>query len=191
MSGGSGSGGLGGGGSAGIGTVGAGGAPACVPGTLECDAVPPRRCGVDAKWQNTPCGPLRAGDVTAIDVSGLPGFNVGQRCKTLVVCTPEQDCIYYSQNLGAMQSSEAVYYDGLEVAPPGAVRVRIMVGAASQCMDPVITLNAGEKIVVAHDGQAHTIYFPSITSRGFFLYVREDGATFYDAALMSVAQRPP
>jgi hypothetical protein len=187
----SGSGGVSGTGSGGVSTAGTGGVAPCTPGALECDAQPPQRCGQDARWQPTTCGPLKAADVTNLDSSGLPGFNIGHRCKTVTLCTLAQNCIYYGENLGVLQSSEATFYDGLELTSPEQVRVRIDLGAASQCMDPVITLSAGEKLLVAHDGQTHTIYFPAVSTRQLTLFVREDGATFFDAALMSPAQLPP
>ena len=163
----------------------------CAPGKLECDAQPPRRCGVDGRWQTTTCGPLLAADVTGLDTTGLPGFNIGLRCKSLSVCSPGQGCIYYAENLGSVQSSETTYTDGSELPQAAATRVYIATGAQSMCGNPAITLTAAQKLLIAHDGQSHTVYFPAITATELTLYIREDGATFYDAALTNVAQRAP
>jgi hypothetical protein len=134
---------------------------------------------------------MRAADVTHLDASTLTGFNVGYRCKSLSVCAPAHNCIYYGENLGSLQSTELTFNDGLELQQPEAIRVRIDTGAASQCGNPSITLATGAKLLIAHDGQQHTVYFPPVTAQSLALYVREDGATFYDAALTSIAQRAP
>jgi len=186
--GGSGSGGAGGSGGSGV-SVDAGNA--CTPGALECDAEPPRRCTDAGQWQTTTCGPLHIADITDLDAAGLPGFNApGFRCKALSVCSIGQSCIYYDQHLGSLQSSETTFTDGVSLLDPQAVFVRIYGGAASQCGDPAFTLTAGESLVVLHDGTQHSVLFPATTSTSLTLYVREDGATFYDAALTQPAQLP-
>jgi hypothetical protein len=173
------------------GSGGTGGGPECVPGTLECDAEPPRRCSDEGMWQRMSCGPLRAADVTSLNTIGMPGFNLGFRCKSLTVCAPGQDCIYYGQHLGSVQSNEASLADGAVLPQPEAVRVVITSGAASQCGNPPLTMTAGERLEIAHDGKKSHVYFPATTATELTVYVREDGATFHDAALTNLAQPPP
>jgi hypothetical protein len=178
------------------GTIGNGGVPpmggsggiatACIPGSVDCDLS--RRCATDGQWHSYTCGPLVATDVTSIDASGLPGFDVGFRCKSLTVCGASQTCSYSastgSGNLASIQSSEAIYYDGVTLQDGQAVVVQIAVGAASQCGDPSITIAKGEVILVGlSSGIAIKIFFPDFTGTDLRLYVREDGVTFYDAAL--------
>jgi hypothetical protein len=181
----------GGSGGAGGSTAGAGGSTSeCVVGAVECDADPPRRCDESARWQQTVCSALLIADITALDAVGLPGFNVGFRCKALSVCGMEQNCVYYGEHLGSLQSGEELFYDGLARPAPSPAFVRIYQGAASQCDDPAITLTAGENLVVFHDGTKHAIYFPATTVSAVTLFIREDGATFYDASLTQPAGAP-
>jgi hypothetical protein len=154
----------------------------------------PRRCGDDGQWHYLPCGPLRIGDLVNINASAMPGFSVssGFRCKSLSVCGVAQSCYYGlpAQNLGSLQSMEMMYYDGSSFIDAVAVKINIAVGAASQCMDPPITLQAGESIVLSFgNNQTRAVYFPAFNGKSLLLYVREDGSTFYDAALTMLAQK--
>jgi hypothetical protein len=66
--------------------------------------------------------------------------------------------------------------------------LQIMVGAASQCLDPAITIAKGEFITVKlANGTSVMIVFPAFTGTQLLLYVREDGATFYDDSLLQRA----
>jgi hypothetical protein len=137
------------------------------------------------------CTPLMVADLEHIDAAGLNGFNVGFRCKSLTVCSPEQNCIYYGERLGSVHSSETTYTDGAMLTSPAAVKVRIDLGAASQCGNPPITLAAGESITLKFDGgRSRRVFFPAFSGTSLTLYVREDGATCNDAALTQVAQKP-
>jgi len=174
------------------GVVGTGGVTVgCVPGTLQCDAH--LRCGNNGLWQPYTCQPLIATDVTDIDPTNLPGFNTtGFRYKSLSVCGVSQSCHYSGQvgtgNLGSVQSKEDLYYDGLTLTDGQAVKIQIMVGAASQGGDPPITIAAGESIAVSlASGRTVVITFPAFTGVQLLLYVREDGATFYDDSLLQRA----
>lgn len=178
------------------GAIGTGGVPVvCAAGDLACDDH--QRCGNNGQWQSYTCGPLVATDVIKIDASNIPGFfNVGAptyiRCKALVVCGVSQSCHYSAQvgtgNLGSVQSREDTYYDGLTLQDGQAVMVQIMVGAASQCGDPSITIAAGEYVLVGlASGRTVKVTFPAFTGTGLLLFVREDGATFYDDSLLQRA----
>jgi hypothetical protein len=127
--------------------------------------------------------------VTNLNAQGFPSFDVGFRCKALSVCGIAQNCLSYSEHLGTLQSSEPMYYDGVTLATPAAVKIEIRVGAASQCGNPPITIAAGEKLVVSYDGDLIVeVYLPAFSGIELTLYVREDGATFYDAGLTQLAQ---
>jgi hypothetical protein len=174
------------------GVVGTGGVTVgCVPGALQCDSK--LRCGNDGQWHGYICQPLIATDVINIDATSLPGFSApGFRCKSLSVCGVSQSCHYSAQvgtgNLGSVQSKEDAYYDGLVLSDGQAVKIQIMVGAASQCGDPPITLSAGESIKVTLGiGRTIVITFPAFNGVQLTLYVREDGATFYDDSLLQRA----
>jgi hypothetical protein len=174
------------------GLMGSGGTPTvCVAGALDCDAR--RRCGNNGQWQQYVCQPLVATDVMNIDATSLPGFNdPGFRCKSLSVCGVSQSCHYSAQvgtgNLGSVQSKEDMYYDGLVLSDGQAVKIQIMTGAASQCGDPPITITAGQSIkVTLANGRTIVVTFPAFTGVQLLLYVREDGATFYDDSLLQRA----
>lgn len=178
------------------GVAGAGGLPIlCAPGALACDAH--QRCSNAGQWQAYTCGPLVATDVVKIDATNLPGFdNAGFRCKALVVCGVSQSCHYSAQvgtgNLASVQSrtppTPDEYYDGLTLQDGQAVMVQIMTGAASQCADPAISISAGDSIAVGlASGRTVVITFPAFTGTGILLFVREDGATFYDDSLLQRA----
>jgi hypothetical protein len=176
------------------GFAGAGGLPQfCIPGSLKCDAH--QRCDNTGQWQQYICQPLVATQVTNIDPANLPGFNLGSsffRCKSLVVCGVSQSCHYSAQvgsgNLGSVQSSEDTFYPGVVLSDGQAVKIQIMTGAASQCGDPPITIAAGDSIAVTlATGRTVVITFPSFTGVQLLLYVREDGATFYDDSLLQRA----
>jgi hypothetical protein len=132
-------------------------------------------------------------DLTGIDTSSLPGFNLGFRCKALTVCSPEESCIYYTAKLGSIQSTEATdaYADGAELAPAVATKIGIDVGAASQCGNPPLQIVEGESIVLSFDGTSLRVFFPKVIDTAVVLFVRSDGATFYDAALTQLAYAPP
>jgi len=173
------------------GLLGAGGTPVlCTPGALQCDHSPPRRC-IQGFWQNYTCGPLMLSDISGIDVTKLPGFNVGLRCESLSVCGVSQSCLYYAENLGSVQSTDPTYTDGTSLVDPQAVKISIAIGAASQCMSPAVDINGGESIIVNVGTSSGTsgvrIFFPAFQGQSLVLYVREDGATFYDAALTKLA----
>ncbi|HVU00763.1 MAG TPA: hypothetical protein VHE30_03395 [Polyangiaceae bacterium] len=173
------------------GAIGAGGSPMqCAPGTVLCDKLPPLRCTDGGVWQTTTCGPLAIADVTAMSASGMPGFNApGFRCKAISVCGLSQNCVYTGSTLGSLQSAEDTFYDGHSLAFAEAVKVSLAGGAASQCGDPSIDMDGGETLVVkTAAGRSVTIYFPKFSGTSFTLYVREDGATFYDAALTVLAE---
>ncbi len=130
-------------------------------------------------------------DLEHIDTTNLIGFNVGFRCKSLTVCGAQQSCIYYSDYLGSIQSSEVAYSDGLTLGSPAAVKVKLDGGAASQCGNPAVILPAGQSITIKFDGgRSRRVFFPAFTGTSLTLYVREDGATCTDAALTQVAQKP-
>jgi hypothetical protein len=163
----------------------------CSAGALNCDAH--QRCGNNGQWQIYTCGPLVATDIIKIDATKLPGFSTaGFRCKSLTVCGVSQSCYYSATvgtgNLGSLQSSEDTYYDGLALADGQAVMLQIMTGAASQCGDPPISISSGESITIGlASGRAVVVTFPSFDGIQLLLYIREDGATFYDDSLLQRA----
>jgi hypothetical protein len=165
-------------------------APTCIPGTLQCDAVPSRRCQDDRQWHNYHCGPLLLSDISAMDVTKFIGFNLGPRCKTITVCGIAQNCIYYGEMLGSLESGEAMFYDGVSLMSPTAVKISLNVGAASQCGNPVVTIQAGESFSVTTAQQVKRIFLPAFMGTDFVFYVREDGATFKDQALTIFLQGP-
>jgi hypothetical protein len=135
-----------------------------------------------------------AADLIGMDASMLPGFNApGFRCKSLAVCGLSQVCAYYpaSANLGSLESAETTYTDGAVLSAPEPLALYLSGGAASQCMNPDIDLTAGESIVIKlSTGIAVRVYFPKFSGSSLSLFIREDGATFTDAALTQKAQGP-
>jgi hypothetical protein len=137
---------------------------------------------------------LLIGDLTGINVSPLPGFDLGFRCKSLTVCGVNQNCLYYGAQFGSVQSSDtstAAYTDGSAMSPGVPVKIRIDVGAASQCGNPALQIAAGESVILAFDGKELRVYFPAVADVAVTLYVREDGATFHDVGLTNLAQSAP
>jgi hypothetical protein len=146
-------------------------------------------CGQD-------CGALHIADLADIDVTNLPGFNLGARCKALAVCAVSHNCLYFSERLGHRQSwgpdGGDAYEDGLNLAEAAPIKIRIQTGANSLCGDPPLAITAGQSILITYEGgQSRTIYFPTVVAKEITLYVREDGATYYDAALTQLAQPSP
>ena len=170
----------------------------CTPGTLQCDAVPSRRCQDDKQWHNYHCGPMMLSDVTGLDVTKFVGFNTvpgldggsNFRCKTITVCGVAQNCIYYGEMLGSLESGEAMFYDGVAIGAGAAVKISLAGGAASQCLNPSVTIQSGESILVTSGTQTKRIFLPAFVGTDFVFYVREDGATFKDAGLTMMLQGP-
>jgi len=173
------------------GVQGSGGSPdQCNPGALECDAH--RRCSPNGAWVTYQCGPLMATgltDVEGIDASGLSQFGATQnaaffRCKSLTVCGILQSCIYYSGYLGSVQSAEDHYTDGDELTVPQAVKIKVDGGAASQCSTMDATFVDTDSLILRlGDDKQVRVTFPAFAGAELVLYVREDGATFFDVAL--------
>jgi hypothetical protein len=164
----------------------------CTPGELDCDAH--LRCGPSGNWQNYQCGPLFTSDVQHMNASGLSLFaNSGFRCKSLTVCGVQQACIYYFGYLGSVQSGdppsgEPRYNDGEVLDSPQALKIRVDGGAASQCTSAPVSFAEGDYIIVKLDGERTVqIDLPAFQGQSLTLYVREDGATFYDAGLTQPA----
>ncbi|HKQ70938.1 MAG TPA: hypothetical protein VJT73_16445 [Polyangiaceae bacterium] len=165
----------------------------CKPGTFECDAMVPRRCTDLGVWKPYTCGPLALSNVDAIDVTSFAAFTLGFRCKTLTVCGVSQGCNYFAVDsmLGSRQSGEAIYYDGRTLNAPEPVQIKLDVGAASQCMNPNVTIQAGESFVISVGPSSKRVYLPAFSGHAFVFYVREDGATFEDKGLTKRLQGPP
>jgi hypothetical protein len=149
--------------------------------------------GGAATCQRGMCPALAIGDLEAIDDSKAPGFDApGFRCKSLTICQNASSCIYFSADmLGSLQSADDVYNDGAELAP-GAVKLVIGGGAASQCNDPVIAFTADEFLTLTFDGgKKAPVYLPAFMGRSLTLYIASDGSTFTDAALTMPARLRP
>lgn len=154
------------------------GPPACAP------LVPPPRS----------TAALSLVDLTDIDACGAPSLDVGFRCKSYVFCGESQPCYYgfEDRNLGHLQSSEATYRDGTELAEPEPTVFVIGVGANSLCMDPVITIRGGDFLRIRDDaGNELDVWLPDWTGRELRLFVGVDGHTYWDAARTMPAGAPP
>ena len=141
------------------------------------------------------CGPLLMRDLEGMSAKGAPAFDAtGFRCKTLTLCGVDMSCIYYDKAnmLGALQSQEMMFYDGNAHTVADAAKLRLGVGAASQCGNPAVTFRDGDVVKITFDGgKLACIFLPAFTGSELTLYVAADGSTFYDAALTKLAKRRP
>jgi hypothetical protein len=169
--------GAGGGAAAGAGGGAAGAATGGAGGSFSC--------------QRGACPALAIADLTDMDTAGVPGFNaVAFRCKALAICSVTGSCVYYSNDqLGHAQSMES-FIDGAEIAA-APVKLYLQGGAASQCNNPEIQINAGDTLVLTFDGKKLTVYLPTFNGKELTLYIASDGSTFYDAALAMTARLRP
>ena len=149
------------------------------------DAAPPPMDAAPAP------SPLLISDLESIDITAVPGLEAGFRCKAYVVCVPGQNCVYFGENLGYYASGER-YYDGVVANPAAPARFRISVGAAGQCNDPPVAIEAGQWIRLTHDeGQITDVYLPAFEGPQLSLYIAVDGATYRDPGLTNLAQPAP
>jgi len=138
-----------------------------------------------------PPEPLLISDLESMDIDAVPGLAVGFRCKAYVVCVPGQNCVYFGENLGYYASGER-YYDGLVAEPAAPARFRMGVGAAGQCNNPPVAIEAGQWIRLTHDGEQITdVYLPAFEGPQLTLYIAADGATYRDPGLTDLAQPAP
>ena len=143
-----------------------------------------------------PDGPLLLIDLLGMDTGNLTGFNAaGFRCKSLTVCGVAQTCVYHTGFLGSMQSQDPPYSDGDELDQPQAVKLRIAGGAKSDCTGAEFKTTKGELLKLTYNSaagqQSLLVAVPDFSGTELVLYVRADGSTFYDAALMQLAASPP
>ena len=126
------------------------------------------------------CPPLMISDLQAIDAGSAPGFDAtGFRCKSLTICPNSSACIYYSTDMfGSLQSMDSVYNDGAEVAQPAPTKLRLDVGAASQCGTPTVTFTANDTITIEFDGgKKLVVLLPAFMGTSLTLYIATDGLT--------------
>lgn len=143
-----------------------------------------------------PTESLRIADLLGIDASGMTGFNAaGFRCKSLAVCGTAQNCVYFSEFLGTVQSQEMPYTDGAELSEPQAVKLRIAGGAQGMCAGTEFKMLSGESLEltygVANGQKALLVSMPEFSGTELTLYVAVDGSTYHDAALTKRAAPPP
>ena len=139
------------------------------------------------------CPPLSIRRSTGMDVSTAPGFDAtGFRCKALSVCGTGASCVDdATDTLGEVQSAEAAYQDGAELAP-APVKLRLDGGAASQCGNPPVTFKAGDYVTLVFDSSPKlAVYLPAFLGISLTLYIASDGSTFYDAGLTMPAALAP
>ena len=133
------------------------------------------------------------GDLQMFDDSGAPGFDAAMfRCMALTICHNSSGCIYFANDtLGSAQSADDVYNDGEELTP-AAVKLSFTTGAASQCVNPSVTLKETDFITLTFDGgRRANVYLPSFMGNSLTLYIASDGSTFRDAALTMPARLRP
>jgi hypothetical protein len=130
-------------------------------------------------------------DLKELNLQGWLGFEVGFRCKALVICGVNQTCHYSVGRLGSRQSSEATYYDGETLSPASAVRLGLSTGAASQCGNPPVKMLPGDFIELVYDSNRRLrVALPRFAGYEVSLYLAQDGSTYWDRELSRVAARP-
>jgi hypothetical protein len=84
------------------------------------------------------------------------------------------------------------FYDGEELVDHERVVLKIATGADSRCGDPIITVAVGESLrIVASDGRELDVWLPAWTGREAWLWVGDDGRTYWDYDLTMLAGDRP
>lgn len=86
---------------------------------------------------------------------------------------------------GLVRDNENIYYDGISIDVPYPLAFVVMT------INEGVNITAGDRLEVSTDVGDFTIYLPQYANGFLLLYVADDGSTYYDYPLVTLAQAAP